>query len=303
MKWIATRLGRLTLRQRLVLQAVLGSLLSYYLAILSVQVADVLSFHNWTLFLFHMIISISVLLVLAIVISTIAQAIEIYVEKRRIVMGTANTQLRRATVEEAQAFSRQMFLPTAERRLVPHTAEESIRLLVNGVYNTLEAHYSEASIPGESISFESTFMTRSLEDGEITVYAWANREGRMPASLRERARNPRIYERSVTADIYRSAVSERPVARLIEDTRAPGESYEELYPGQKTRILCSIVYPVMSPSSDLLGTLVVHCNRARFFRHEDFGYWTELLETFAARIALEKLRLDNTVVCRELLDR
>jgi len=68
--------------------------------------------------------------------------------------------------------------------------------------------------------------------------------------------------------------------------------YHELYPGQKSRILSSVIYPVSSETNELLGTLVVHCNRIQFFLKEDSKYWSELLEIFSKRIALEKCKLD-----------
>jgi hypothetical protein len=78
---------------------------------------------------------------------------------------------------------------------------------------------------------------------------------------------------------------------IVEDTLAPGAGYDEPYPGQTNRIKSSVVYPVLSSRNAVLGTLVVHCDKVRFFRTGEGRYWREVLEIFAARIALERARL------------
>jgi GAF domain-containing protein len=300
MRWLAVRLGKLSVGKRMAIQASLTALVAYYCALVGVQIAEILAVHSWALLLLHAGLSIAVLIVLTIASSIVAYVVQVYVDQRLTVMAAANTQLRRATVAESQRLHLLLAAPSSERSVVPHDPLAAIQRLILGIYNTLESHYSEGPMPGEGVSFESTFMTRSPDDGEITILAWANRQGRMPASLRDRATNLRVYQGTVTADIYRSSLTERPRPRLIADTHEPNETYSELYPGQRDRIRSSIVYPVMSPASDLLGTVVVHCDSPRFFERPDFGYWSEVLEVFASRIALEKLRLDNAITYDEI---
>jgi len=43
----------------------------------------------------------------------------------------------------------------------------------------------------------------------------------------------------------------------------------------------------------------MHCDKPRFFVLSDLKFWRELLEIFAKRIALEKLRLDRGI-CSQL---
>jgi GAF domain-containing protein len=205
-------------------------------------------------------------------------------------MATASTQLNRCTIDETRRLLELEENKDHQGPFIRHDPLNAIQKIVEACYNTLEAHYGESQLPGDRISFEATVMTRDPADQEVTVIAWANREGRQPDSLRARVANPKVYERSVTADIYRSADTERPCARIVENTSS--EPYTELYPGQKDRIRSSIVYPVISTASVLLGTLVVHCDEPVFFSNSDSKYWFEFLQTFAGRIALEKLRLD-----------
>lgn len=134
-----------------------------------------------------------------------------------------------------------------------------------------------------------TFMTKSYGDGYITIPAAANRDGRAPRSMVLRAQNPQLYEDTVTASIYRAS---RPSPVIVEDTGTDAH-YAELYAGQKQRIRSSIIYPVLSDSNELLGTLVVHCDRAGFFGSCKTKYWFDLFEIFAKRLALEKMKLDR----------
>lgn len=290
MRRLALFLGRMSPKRRVLLQAGIGAVVTYYAALLSAQIASIFELKNAWVLLFHAVISVLLLIVLAVVLSSISDAIELFIEKRRLVVATANTQLARCTIAETQRLLELEADQLQARPLVRHDPASAIKRIVEACYSTLEAHYGEAEVPGQRTSFEATFMTRDASDHEVTVSAWANRQGRMPDSLRARLHNPKVYERSVTADIYRSVSSERAAARIIEDTSK--EPYEELYAGQKDRIKSSIVYPIMSTASELLGTLVVHCDEVAFFSRADSKYWLEFLDLFAARIALEKLRLD-----------
>jgi hypothetical protein len=178
------------------------------------------------------------------------------------------------------------------------TSLTSLQGIVEAVYITFEAAYGRASDPDERTDFEATFMTKSYSDGEITIPAAANREARTPRSMVLRAKNQKIYENTVTAMIYRA---DRPTIQITENTDA--EQYEEIYPRQKDRIKSSIVYPVLSDTNELLGTLVVHCNKPGFFRRTDQTYWTDMLEIFAKRIAVLKLRMDELVSYRQKVAR
>ncbi len=166
----------------------------------------------------------------------------------------------------------------------------NIKALIKKLYYTLESHFTDAiklDLEGKRIDFEVTFMTKSYKDNYITIPACNNRENRSPRSMVLREKNPEIYENTVTAEIYKM---DRPSMKIIEDTNSV--EYHELYSGQKERIRSSIVYPVLSDNNELLGTIVLHCNRPNFFLEKDKHYWRELIEVFSKRIALEKIKLD-----------
>jgi hypothetical protein len=164
---------------------------------------------------------------------------------------------------------------------------EHIQALVNALYEVVQGQFGQAgSLPNE-INFEVTLMTKSYQDGEITIYASQNRDHRAPSSLLLRTQNKHLYNGTVTADIYRLP---RPSLRIIEDTSLA--EYQAVYPGQLERIKSSIVYPVLSDKSELLGTLVVHCDRPGFFKTADASFWTKLIEAFAKRVAFEKMKFD-----------
>ncbi len=178
---------------------------------------------------------------------------------------------------------------SALRALVTNPAR--ISAIVHDVYRLFEAKYGESDKLENRIDFEATFITQSYLDSGLTIPAYANRNRRVPRSMKGRNGNPSHFDETVAAQLYREKKT-TPRLQIISATDDPEYSYVEIYPGQKERIKSSLVHPVLSPQNALVGVLVVHCDRSRFFREEDRRYWTELLELFAKRLALEKVKLD-----------
>lgn len=178
---------------------------------------------------------------------------------------------------------------SALRALVTNPAR--ISAIVDDVYRLFEARYGESDKLENRIDFEATFITQSYLDSGLTIPAYANRNRRIPHSMRDREGNPNHFEETVAAQLYREKKT-TPRLQIISATDDPEYSYAEIYPGQRERIKSSLVHPVLSPQNVLVGVLVVHCNRSRFFLEKDRRYWTELLELFATRLALEKVKLD-----------
>jgi len=169
-------------------------------------------------------------------------------------------------------------------------SRDSLQTVVEAAYAAFEAAYGHAARTEERIDFEVTFMTKSYVDGHITIPAYANRDARAPRSLILRPNRSDIYDNTVTATVYREL---RPRVHIIEDTSDPSTNYQELYPEQKLRIKSSVVFPVLAHTNELLGTLVVHCDRPNFFQRVDEKFWTDVLEIFSKRLALAKLKLDK----------
>ena len=169
---------------------------------------------------------------------------------------------------------------------------DCIQKIINAVYETFDNYYGKGDNSDETIKFEATFMTLSYKDNKITIPASKNRESRTPTSMQLREKNINIYDNTVTAQIYKET---RPSIHIIEDTTDPKSEYAMLYEKQKDRIQSSVVYPVLSNDFSLLGTLVVHCDKKRFFRCEKKKFYEQLFEIFAKRIAHEKEYLDKLV--------
>jgi hypothetical protein len=164
---------------------------------------------------------------------------------------------------------------------------EHIQDLMTSLYEVVQSQFGQAGSLLYEIDFEATFMTRSYTDNKITICAYQNRDYRRPRSLLLRAKNPDIYDCTVTAEIYRET---RPDMHIIADTLT--DAYAEIYPGQRERIRSSVVYPVLSDTNEVLGTIVVHCNRSGFFKRGDADFWRKLLEIYAKRTAYEKACID-----------
>lgn len=173
----------------------------------------------------------------------------------------------------------------------PEAAKAVVDLMFSAcrdLHDTLETEYGLKASISDHIEFEVTFMTVSLRDGEITIAAWANRDGRAPKSLAAREKDPKVYEGTETFLLYHD---ENRTPRFIEST--DGTAYKELYPGQKRRIKSSVIWPVVDDRFDLLGTLVVHCDRERFFSPDNEKLWRETLEPYTKRLALARAFADR----------
>jgi GAF domain-containing protein len=168
------------------------------------------------------------------------------------------------------------------------SSKRHLTRIVKGVYELFEGGFGTGD-PEGGISFETTFMTKSYRDHNITIPAYANRDGRAPHSLTMRDSNIGIYENTVSASVYKDQC---PVVKIVEDTEAT-PTYSALYDGQKKRIQSTIVYPVRDAQNRLLGTLVVHCDKKRFFRTCDERDWARVLEIFSKRLAHEKSKMDR----------
>jgi hypothetical protein len=173
-------------------------------------------------------------------------------------------------------------------------AIELMNKAVSELYETLEAEYGTSVSIDERIEFEVTFMTKSLRDQKITIAAWANRDGRAPKSLAKRSFDSELYSETETAKLYDD---ENRTVRIIETTAI--KDYKELYPGQKTRIRSSIIYPVLDDAFDLLGTLVVHCDQDGFFKSNNAKFWRELLEPYTKRLALARIAAEKLTVLHQ----
>lgn len=283
-EWLARRSGP----TRSKYQAAAVGIATYGAALLSAWVADVFETHGVGVVLVHGVVIVLMIGLLSFGAGTVRSAIETLVIQRSRILGHAHVRTDHCVAKEIGRFHSLVGEPTA--RTVVHDPLAAIGDLVEALFQTLETFYSSSAVPGENILFEVTFMTRSYRDDHITIAAWANREGRAPLSLQMRECNPKVYDRSVTAQIYEA---DRPVAIIVEDTGDPAQAYAQLYQGQLDRIKSTIVYPVLSDMNTVIGTIVAHCDRVGFFRHKDSGYWRELFEVFVSRIAVEKLRLDQ----------
>lgn len=177
--------------------------------------------------------------------------------------------------------------PKTENFMISETMQ-NIYLVVQSCYEFFESAFSTTGQLVNDIEFESTFMTKSYVDNEITIPCSANKEKRIPLSMQYRATDKMIYSQTETAKVY---AQPKPSMILIEDTSAEAK-YTELYADQKSRIKSTVVLPVLSHENKLLGTLVVHCNKKNFFKQDRYAFWKELLEIFSVEIGYHKLMLD-----------
>jgi GAF domain-containing protein len=286
-KWLSRR-SRTT---RVLWGAFVTAVTFYFGRVLSEQIASSVEVGPTYSTAFHATFFIVLLLVVVFLFRLLTQALDFYqagVEEEKATILHGYKLCDRLTADKA-SFLEDATSPSQAltRSAFPNSAEE-IQNIVLAAYHAFESTYGKASSSEDRIDFEVTFMTKSIEDGKITIPAAANKDGRMPRSMELRKTNPDIYDNSVTADLYRV---QSPRIRIVENTDDLAHDYKELYPSQKNRIKSSVVFPILSNRNRLLGTLVVHCDRPNFFTTSKEKYWSDLLEIFAKRIALEVQRL------------
>ena len=166
---------------------------------------------------------------------------------------------------------------------------DNMQQIIQCCYDFFESAFTDIGQLVNEIKFEATFMTKSYIDSKITIPCSANKKGCAPVSMQLRKSNPDIYDKTETAKIYNM---KRPVMMLIEDTSSETGEYEEIYEYQKKRIKSSVILPVLSRKNELLGTLVVHCDKPNFFKMDRYQFWDELLDMFAVELGYHKEVLD-----------
>lgn len=174
----------------------------------------------------------------------------------------------------------------------------NIQLTVDKCYDFFTSSFTSGRILVEETNFEVTFMTKSYKDLKITIPCSCNKEKRTPPSMLMREKDPQVYDKTVTAEVYKEyEESCKPTFRIIENTENTDgkESYHFIYDNQRKRIKSSVVMPVLSHKSELLGTLVVHCNTPGFFKKGQRDFWYEILQLFACEVGKNKLLLDSTI--------
>lgn len=282
-------LGTLIWRYRVALQAVVVSILSYSTALITTYVGNVTpGKDNKFVIVLGGLVVVLVMTLVSTLVDRVIRERERAHQREHNIHKTGYVTLNREInnyiqiVREFSNFS------------VTHKLQKTVDLMKNAVtqlYETLEAEYGTAVSVEDHIEFEVTFMTNSLKDGKLTIASWANRDGRAPKSLAKRDLDINIYSETETAKLY---ADENRTVRVVTSTST--SEYKELYPGQKLRIQSSIIYPVVDDTSALLGTLVVHCDRDRFFHFNDVKLWRELLEPYTKRLALARIALDKLVL-------
>lgn len=179
----------------------------------------------------------------------------------------------------------------SEEKFFINEALRNMQLVVQCCYDFFCSAYSETGELIDTIKFESTFITKSYKDDNLTIPCSANKENRTPTSMIHRQRDPQILNGTEAAKLYKAT---RPQLVIIEDT-SKSNDYKETYDDQKKRICSSLILPVLSHENIMLGALVVHCNKPGFFSKSDYDFWNELLELFSVELGYHKLLLDYYV--------
>ena len=198
MKKILLSYYKLSRTSRICIQSFITALVAYVTALLSVQIAILFSIGSILAVIFHgvvVIVIMAIFIFIALSFRGFAEALAAGDTRRERALAYAHTLTDSWITQNMEHIGEIGKVVNENKQIyVPHDPLFSIRILVRSLYETLEAHFSQAEHINERIEFEVTFMTRSYIDGKITIAAWANREGRMPTSLSIRQDHPNIYD-------------------------------------------------------------------------------------------------------------
>lgn len=230
----------------------------------------------------------------------IISKMSIFVENRLFPENIYDEHLQKAFIAQKAMFAKrqeelqnEFFYHKNREEIQILQASSNIQFAIDCCYAFFEKAYTDNNSMVSEIRFEVTFMTLSYKDEGITVPYSCNKERRQPNSMLSRENNPDLYNETETAKIYKEYnAGKKPRMKLIEDTKTEGSGYSEVYEGQKNRIQSTVIFPVFSHRNELLGTIVVHCDKANFFKRKQYRFWEELLEIFSVDIGYFKLLLD-----------
>ena len=275
---------------------VISAVLSIALSILASILYDNLKNDEHTQSNIFILISLGIfVLALILVISVISKKIKNYLfkdEKYYEYIQKAYLAIQNLSLKN-QAILQEKCNNSYDKKAIQGWVLEGMQLTVENCYDFFYTSFGGGVRLIEEIKFEVTYMTLSYKDGEITIPCSWNREGRTPTSMLMRASNPNIYGKTVTAEIYNEYKEHcKPTFKIVENTE---NNYNFIYDNQKNRIKSSIIIPVLSHKSELLGTLVVHCNQKEFFKEQQRDFWYEIMQLFASEVGMYKLLLDCVV--------
>jgi GAF domain-containing protein len=94
---------------------------------------------------------------------------------------------------------------------------------------------------------------------------------------------------------------DEPLPVIVDDTYRPEHAGNYVLDShQRDRIRSHLVWPVLCPQHELLGTFVVDCTEVGFFRPEDETVWQDFCEAHTGPLALEMLRLRSAILQEDL---
>lgn len=279
-----------------IISNVISAILSIVLSVIASLIYDSLKNEQTTKGNIFILLSLSIfVLALIIVISIFSQKIKKRIfkdEKYNEYIQKAYLAIQNLSLKN-QAILQEKCNNSYDKKAIQEWVLEGMQLAVENCYDFFYTSFGGGVRLIEEIKFEVTYMTSSYKDGEITIPCSCNREGRTPTSMLMRSSNPNIYDNTVTAEIYNEYKEHcKPTFKIVENTE---NNYNFIYDNQKNRIKSSIILPVLSHRSELLGTLVVHCNLKEFFKEQQRDFWYEIMQLFASELGMYKLLLDRVV--------
>lgn len=173
-----------------------------------------------------------------------------------------------ALIEENALYSK---LPhNADTAIQLNMALQATKLYLSRFQSVLAEQWSTLQF-GETSSVEVVLMKRG-NDGEVTVACWASKK---PMSLQRRVENPKFYENTEAAKLYREYVDLRlraPILLIPDISKYP--NYDHLGREATLRPNSTALFPIYDSDANFYGFVAVTArNRVNMFSDADRDFW------------------------------
>jgi hypothetical protein len=180
--------------------------------------------------------------------------------------------------------------PTSQKA-IKSRAVQSLKIYLRSLEDVLAQAWSEQRFGGTT-DVEVVLMNKAV-DGFVTVGAWARKR---PRSLDTRKVNPRFYDKTEAAVLYRKyddAALRAPIHIVPDVSKHP--DYDHFGRDPRIRTNSTILFPLYDRKSNLLGFVAVTArNRVGMFDESDRQFWNEVWELWEPHLVRSILFFQST---------
>lgn len=185
--------------------------------------------------------------------------------------------------------------PVPDRQTRRDLSLQAVKLYLSQFQTVLAEQWSTLRF-GETSNVEVVLMKRA-SDGEVTVACWATRK---PMSLQRRMDNPKFYEDTEAARLYREFIDRRlraPIHLIPDISKYP--NYDHLGRDDTLRTNSTALFPIYDIDANFYGFVAVTArNRVGMFNTSDHDFWSATWKMWEPHLVrhISSYEKDGTVI-------